>query len=354
MNKLAPVSPPAVRTLVLGNFFGGAGGTPQVCEELSRRLQAKGWHVLTSSSYRNRPLRLLDMTTSVWRCRNQYDVAHLDVFSGKAFLWAQAAAEVLQLCRKPYVVSLRGGALPDFAARSPRSVERLLSRAAAVTAPSAFLARRFRATRPDIQELSNPLDLSRYRFRLRRPIAPRIVWLRSFHEVYDPSAAIDVLRIVLAERPDAKLVMVGPDRQDGSLARAQERCRRFGLNAHVEFAGAIAKTDVPGVLDQADLFLNTSLIDNTPVSVMEAMACGLPIVTSNVGGIPDLLLDDCDALLFAPGDVAGMAQGILRLAKEPGLAERLVRHAREKARSFDWSIALPAWQRLLAGAAGKA
>jgi glycosyltransferase involved in cell wall biosynthesis len=343
--------PQAVRSLLLGNFFGPTG-TPQVCEELSERLRIAGWPTLTASRYRNRLLRILDMTNSVWQRRNEYDVAQLDVFSGRAFCWAQACSEALLACRKPFVVSLHGGGLPRFADENPARVARLLRSAAAVTAPSAYLARRFRSVRSDIAEIPNPIDLTRHAFRLRRPIVPRIIWLRAFHEIYDPLGAVDVLRGVLAACPEAHLVMVGADRGDGSFERTQAYCRRLGLQNHVEFAGPIPKSDVPQYLDRADVFLNTSRIDNAPVSVTEAMASGLPIVSSNAGGIRDLLTHGQDGLLFDPGDSQGMAEGLIRIATEPGVAEQLVRNARETVRGFDWSVILPQWQLLLARVAG--
>ncbi len=332
---------------MLGNFF-LAAGTPQVCEELSERLRIDGWPTLTASSYRNRLLRILDMTGTVWQRRDGYDVAQLDVFSGPAFWWAQACSEALLACGKPFVVSLHGGELPRFADRHPARVARLLRNAAAVTAPSAYLARRFRTIRADIEVLPNPIDLERYAFRLRRPIVPRIIWLRSFHDVYDPLGAVDVLRGVLPACPEARMVMVGPDRGDGSFKWTQAYCTQLGLQDRVEFTGSISKSEVPRYLDRADVFLNTARIDNAPVSVTEAMASGLPIVSSSAGGVQDLLTDERDSLLFEPGDSQGMAEGVIRIATEPGLAEQLVRHARAKARNFDWNVVLPRWQRLLA------
>lgn len=343
-------APEAVRSLWIGNFF-RPGGVPQVCEELSERLRAGGWPTLTSSGCRSRLLRIFDMTYSVWRLRAEYDVAHLDVFSGPAFYWAQACSEALVACRKPFVVSLHGGALPAFADRHPARVARLLANAAAVTAPSAYLARRFRPLRADIAVIPNAIDLGRYTFRHRRRIVPRIIWLRSFHEIYDPLGAVDVLRWVLPACPEACLAMVGADRGDGSFERTQAYCRRLGLQDRVEFAGSIAKANVPRHLDQADVFLNTSRIDNAPVSVIEAMAGGLPIVSSNAGGVPDLLTHERDGLLFDPGDAQGMAGGVIRMATEPWVAEQLAGNAREKVRGFDWSVVLPAWQHLLARAA---
>ena len=98
---------------------------------------------------------------------------------------------------------------------------------------------------------------------------------------------------------------------------------------------------------QHDVFLNTTNIDNAPVSVIEAMACGLPVVSTNVGGIPYLLEHGKTALLVGPGDSDGMTGAVKRLLPEQGLYSELSANGRQLAESFDWEVVLPQWQRLL-------
>ena len=100
-------------------------------------------------------------------------------------------------------------------------------------------------------------------------------------------------------------------------------------------------------MDRGDIFLNTTNVDNTPVSVLEAMACGLCIVTTNVGGIPHLLEHEHDALLVPSDDPAAMAAAVRRILTETGLAARLSHHARAKAERMDWSVVLPQWESLI-------
>jgi glycosyltransferase involved in cell wall biosynthesis len=106
-------------------------------------------------------------------------------------------------------------------------------------------------------------------------------------------------------------------------------------------------------MNRGDIFLNTTNVDNTPISVIEAMACGLCVVSTNVGGLPYLLENEEDALLVAPGDPEAMATAVRRLLTDAELAERLSRNARRKAEQFDWSVILPRWQALLRLAAKK-
>jgi glycosyltransferase involved in cell wall biosynthesis len=109
----------------------------------------------------------------------------------------------------------------------------------------------------------------------------------------------------------------------------------------------VPKTQVPTVLNSGDIFLNTANVDNTPVSVIEAMACGLCVVSTNIGGLPHLLADEQDSLLVQPDDQAVMATAVSRILRETGLAQRLSRNARAKAEQFDWSNILPQWETLL-------
>jgi len=141
--------------------------------------------------------------------------------------------------------------------------------------------------------------------------------------------------------------MFGPDNGDGSLDQVQSEVRRLNLEGRVSLLGAVPKIDVPKALNSGDIFLNTTNYESFGVSVMEAAACGLCIVSTNVGELPLLWKDDHDALLVQPDDSAAMATAVRRILTEPGLAERLSRNARVKAEQYDWSVILPQWERLL-------
>src|SRR4051812_7377793 len=128
-----------VDVLLVGNFLSAAGGSRGVCEELAMRLPDADCAVVTTSSRRARLPRLVDMVSTVWRQRRRYAVAHVDVFSGPAFFWAEAVCAALAVAGKPYILTMHGGSLPRFASRRPGRVRRLLRSAAAVTTPSRYL-----------------------------------------------------------------------------------------------------------------------------------------------------------------------------------------------------------------------
>src|SRR5262249_7298751 len=152
----------------------------------------------------------------------------------------------------------------------------------------------------------NPIDLSAYKFTIRDIASPRLVWLRSFHSVYNPELCPRVLSLLTADFPQATLSMGGPDKKDSSLDATQREVRRLKLDDRVAFSGKIAKKAVAEWLQQGDIFLNTTNIDNTPVTILEAMACGLCIVSTDVGGIPYLLESEKTALLVPKDDPKAM------------------------------------------------
>ena len=94
------------------------------------------------------------------------------------------------------------------------------------------------------------------------------------------------------------------------------------------------------------MFINTTNVDNTPVSVIEAMALGLPVVSTNVGGIPFLLEDGVDALLVEPNDQEAMCRAIERLKSDPELVKQLTLNARKKVENFDWEVVKHQWKKL--------
>lgn len=333
--------------LIIGNFLSAFSTTRALCEELAPRLSQAGWIVATTSHQHRRVERLLDMMTTTWLRRSLYDVAQVDIYSGLAFLWAEAVCAILQLARKPYVLTLHGGNLPTFAQRWPGRVRRLLDGAAAVTTPSRYLLEQMQLYRTDLHLLPNPLELAHYPFELRATPQPRLIWLRAFHQIYNPVLAVHVAAQVVCEWPDLQLTMVGPDKSDGSLDDVHTAIQSHNLAAHVTLTGGVPKAEVPAWLRRGDIFLNTTNFDNTPVSVLEAMACGLCVVSTNVGGIPYLLTHEYDALLVPADDPAAMVAAVRRLLREPALAARLSANARATAEQCDWSVVLPQWHALL-------
>ncbi|RIK26941.1 MAG: glycosyl transferase family 1 [Chloroflexi bacterium] len=333
---------------IVGNFTSKTKSVRGVCEDLSVHLEHRGWFIIRASNRSGRLARLADIFVTLVSRMSSYQVAAVEVYSGRAFALAEVTVWLLRLLGKPIVLTLHGGNLPAFARRWPGRVRRLLASAAAVTTPSRYLLEQMAHYRDDIILLPNALDLSQYHPRpLAQPVQPRLVWLRAFHHIYNPVLAAQVIARLRHEWPDAHLTMVGPDKGDGAFQEFQRFVTDHGLGAHVTCVGGVPKVEVPVWLQRGDIFLNTTTAESFGVSVMEAAAMGLCIVTTSVGELSYLWQDGVDALLVPPNDPDAMAAAVRRILTEPELAERLSRNARRKAEQFDWETILPQWERLL-------
>lgn len=333
--------------LLIGNFLSDALGNRGVCEDLAAGLRARGWPLVTASSRPRRVPRLLDMLSTSWRERRRYSVAQVDVFSGPSFYWAEAVCALLRQFGCPFVLTLHGGALPLFARRHPQRVARLLGSADAVTAPSRYVARELALVRSDIIWLPNSIDLGRFRFHERSYARPRLAWLRAFQRDYNPVLAIQSIAALRPEFPDITLAMHGADRRDGSLQETRDAARTLGVKDCIRLNGSVPHDDVPDVLAGSDIFLNTTNYESFGVSVVEAAASGLCIVSTDAGALGDMWTDGYDALLAPCGDHVAMAGAVRRILTKPGLAARLSRNARRTAERYDREEILTRWEELL-------
>jgi glycosyltransferase involved in cell wall biosynthesis len=335
-----------VRALVIANFLSGRPGTRSAAEDLVVNLERLGCEFICASHFRPGWLRGLHMLWVAVTQSKKYDVAVVDLYSGKAFLWGEALSLLLPRLGRPFAFILRGGALPDYAKSRRKRVMACLRRASRVYAPSSYLLEHMRSYRSGMELLPNAIDLARYPFNLRRSPGPRLVWLRAFHNIYNPQLAPKVIQLLVSEFPEIQLAMYGPDKGDGSLQQTRATAASEKVSDRIIFAGPAPKSSVGSKLADSDIFINTTDVDNTPVSVIEAMACGLCIVSTNVGGLPFLLEHEKDALLVPPNDAAAMAAAVKRVLTEEGLAERLSRNARKKAAGLDWVEIMPLWHGL--------
>src|SRR5690606_8905459 len=262
---------------------------------LGRLLEKEGYILYYASSLYNMFFRLFDMIFKVIKYRNKIDFILIDTYSTLNFYYALIISQLGRWFNLPYIPVLRGGHLPHRLKTHPRLCRMLFGNAHVNVAPSRYLKDAFEGEGyAHVVYIPNTISIKDYPFKTRAFEHPKLLWVRSFSNSYNPSRAVEVLNALQATGLDASLCMVGLD-ADGTLKDVTALAE--DLNVEVTFTGKLPKQDWVRLAEDYNIFINTTTIDNTPVSVIEAMALGLPVVSTNVGGMPFLIKDKHHGLL---------------------------------------------------------
>lgn len=332
---------------VVGNLLGhnlGYGTTQG--QILAYHLRAGGNNVVSCSSVRSRVFRLADIIVTILRNKSSLDLMIVEVYSGLSFVIADVASVLGKWLKIPLIAVLHGGNLPQFSNRYPRWTSRVLRRFDRRVAPSAFLARELRRLGLQLGVIPNVIDLTAYPHRLRRRLRPALLWMRAFHSIYNPEMALQVLAEVRCKHPDATLVMAGVDK--GLENDIKGQAREMGMGDKVMFPGFLDSNAKISEFANADIFLNTNIIDNMPVAVLEACAMGLCVVATDVGGLRDLIINRENGLLVQDRNVREMADAVNELLVDSDLSENISRNGRLLAELSAWTNVQPMWEALFA------
>jgi len=309
-------------------------------------LRADGYDVRAISDRPGAAGRLVDTVRSLVSWKGQVDVVLVSTYSGRSFALADLANRVARGRGLPTILVLHGGALPDLFAQHPRWGRSVLRSARMVVAPSEYLATAARDLGVEAEVVPNPLAIERYPYRHRESVAPRLLWMRTFYGYYEPGLAVRALALLRRRFPDATLTMAGPD--EGMLEATRDLARDLGVADAVTFAGFLDMDAKVREFEAHDVFLNTNQVDNSPVSVLEAGASGLPVVATEVGGIPYLLRDRETAMLVPRSDPEAMAEAVATLVLDPSLTSALSSAGRELAERSAWPAVRDRWIDLVA------
>jgi glycosyltransferase involved in cell wall biosynthesis len=152
-----------------------------------------------------------------------------------------------------------------------------------------------------------------------------VVSTRPFFPHYDISCLIRAVPLVVVRHKNVKFLIKGKGPLEGA---ARKLARRLDVDRYVRFTSPVPYKDVPRYLAAADIYVSTSFVDSTSVSLLEAMACGLPCVTTDIAGNREWINSGVNGLLYPPRDYRSLADRIIRLVED----ERLRRHCGQRSR----------------------
>ena len=337
------------KLIYIGNQLAKHGFTPTSVETLGEHLK-ESFDVVQGSDKQNKLFRLFHMWWIVIRNRKS-DYLLIDTYSTSSFHYAWTSAILSRWFRIRYIPILHGGDLPKKAVRSPKLLKYFLNNAYEVVCPSNFLKNEMeKLIGGNYTVIPNVIDLKNYTFQQKsidEKNGIRILWVRSFHKIYNPYLAIKILRQLHDKGyRNSELCMVGPDK-DGSMKRTKQLAIDLDMSSYVRFTGLLSKKKWIELSQNYNIFINTTNVDNTPVSVIEAMALGFPIVTTNVGGIPYLFKDRIEGIMIEPNNPKLFVDEIEAFFLDSSRTQNLSNNARKRSENWDWLHVKEEWSKLL-------
>jgi len=332
--------------LYIGNNIKSKTNNVTYMVALSSLLKKEGYEVLLSSSKKNQLLRLIDMLLNIVKYRKKISYILIDTYSTRNFYYALACSQLSRLFNLKYIPILHGGNLPSRLNSSAKFCDLLFKYSYRNIAPSNYLKDAFENKGYETIFIPNVLEINNYKFKKREEFTPKLLYVRAFDKIYNPQMAVYVLSELLKKHPSAKLCMVGPDK-DGALQECKDLALSLNVSEAIEFKGLLSKTEWHKLSEDFDIFINTTNFDNTPLSVMEAMALGLVVVSTNVGGMPYLIEDNITGVLVSSNDIGAMAFAIDSTIINIESTQQLILNARKKIESFDWSNVKQSWINVL-------
>jgi len=268
------------------------------------------------------------------------DTVHVFSASYWSFLLAPVPAMVMgRLFGKRVLLNYHSGEAEDHLARWGVLVHPWLRLAHAIVVPSAYLQRVFARHGYPTRVIENVVDTSRFHYRPRAPLRPRLLSTRNLDPYYRVDIVLKAFAAIKARYPEATLTVAGV----GSEAERLHRLAASLATGGIRFVGRVEPEAMPDLYDTADIFVNASVVDNQPVSVLEAFAAGLPVVSTATGEIAAMVRDGETGRIVPPQDPATTADAVVELLENPARAALMTRRARAEVERYAWLRVREAW-----------
>lgn len=334
--------------LYLGNFLNNVKGRydgPNV--QVVKILRGQGNSVEYAATSGNEFFRLIQFIRAlIIAPAKGTDLVLIDVFSTRAFYFAVLSGWLARFLNIKYGLILHGGNLPQRFQSSWRISQSLLKAAAIISSPSGYLATVAHSNfNVKVDIIPNPIVVQPIENKSARKNL--LFWVRSLSSIYNPEMAVEVLRLLKENDLDFDLIFIGPGENE-RINMVKALVEKYNLNAQVHFKGRMDRAEWHQMAKNGKYFLNTTHVDNTPSSVIEAMALGIVPISTNVGGLPFILEDGKDSVLINPNDAQSMYYAIKKLEEYPELRTNMEHEGKKKfARVYHDSVIEKKWREIL-------
>jgi glycosyltransferase involved in cell wall biosynthesis len=239
--------------------------------------------------------------------------------------------------RSRIVLNYRGGKACDFLRTWGWAALPLLHMADEIVVPSEFLRQIFQKFGLASSLLPNLADTEQFPFIERERFEPRLLVTRNLEPIYDVECVLKAFQLVQEKFPEAILGIAGGGSEEEKLRTIANDLKL----RNVLFFGVVPHQDLSHIYRRYDIYVNASRVDNFPGALVEAACSGLPIVTTNAGGIPEMIRHGENGVLCNVGEPQSLADGVLHLLQCQETARKLANSGRTWSEQFAWRHLLP-------------
>lgn len=332
-----------MKVLIIGTDLNKQSDLKTQGQFLRDILSDNGIDVSISSRYRNPVFRILDTVFQILNMRKN-DIVIVQVYSTRGIYLETLSGWLARLKKCHVINTLHGGNIP-FVYRTNRLKRKLLNiiftDSNIITAPSKYIPAHIPAIENKYHLIRNHIDLNQYKNNPKPNDCIRIFWMRSYHQTYDPMKALHILEYIRNKGFEAKLVMAG--KNFGNKCEVQKSAQSSKYAQDITIHDVINTVEKNKIASESNVYLCTNTIDNAPVSFLEMMAMGLPIVTTNVGGIPLYVEHNQTALISTDNSVEDMATQIIQLYQNKTTQQNLITNSLAFINEFSAETVLQKW-----------
>ncbi len=249
---------------------------------------------------------------------------------------------VSKIYRRKVVLNYHSGELADHIKKWRRTALPTMRKFDEIVVPSQFLVDVFAKYALNATPIFNFVDAQNFRFRMRETFRPVFLSNRNFAAHYNVGDILRAFQIIQKRFAEAALFVAGFGTEEAELKQLAADLKL----ENVEFVGKITNEEMARLYDKTDIYLNSSLVDNMPLSIIEAFSCGLPVVTYATGGIPYLIEEGETGLLVSPEDFEALAQKAIYLLENQAAAKKIVAKARAEVVKYSWENVRERWLEL--------
>ena len=321
------------KILIIGNHSPSHGG---ISGQIDILLQKHNNEKLNSDLFNTKVNRLAKcfLPIKLLLVGSKYNFFHIHGCSFLGFYPIIIGILVGKLLNKKIIVTYHGGNLSEFIRSYKLLCKWFLSKADLVTVPSKFLYDLivFHKLNNNTIILPNVIETNNVYFKVRDQITPKLIVTRNFENIYNIPIAIKAYSIIKKKYSNASLRLVG----DGTISNQLKNEVRSKNLKNVIFTGRVSNSEIGRELNKADIFINPTTQDSFSVSTFEAFACGLPVISTNVGAIPNYVKNQHNGFLVESGDASSIANKISYILENQHKIKAITSNAYQTFKQYTW------------------